>query len=53
MGDIFRIFECQSGFIQEMAFVQGIESVKQYLKISYDLTNDPDTFYFAVRIKVE
>lgn len=54
MCDIYRIIECHAGVFQEIAFVAGFENAKDYLKTCYSLTqNEPDRFYFAIKIKVE
>lgn len=53
MCDIYRVFECRDGELQEIAFINGVSNVKDYLKVSYELNKEPDTFYFAIKIKVD
>lgn len=54
MCDIFRIVECHTGQLKEIAFVEGYEATKTYLRTCYELTKTcPDTFYLAIKIQIE
>ena len=52
MCDIYRIFECRNGFITKIIFLSSEESAGKYLEICKQ-ENEPDTFYFAQKIKVQ
>lgn len=53
MCDIYRVFECRAGLLFEIVFLQSEKAVWQYLKICRDNNTEPDTFYFAQKLRVE
>lgn len=54
MCDIYRIVECHTGQLEEIAFVKGLNNAKRYLQTCYELTNfSPDVFYLAIKIQIE
>ena len=51
--DIYRIYEVNHGVLNEIAFVEGGETVKEYLESCNKWNNDKDIIYFAEKIKIE
>ena len=51
--DIYRIYEVNHGVLNEIAFVEGDETVKEYLESCNKWNNDRDIIYFAEKIKIE
>ena len=50
---VYRIFECRSGQLEELAFVKTLTSVEQYLESCNKHNTDSNTFYFYQIIKIE
>lgn len=53
MNDIYRIFKCQNGCLEQLVFIQGKKNVFEYLESCYKHNTDKNTFYFATMIKIE
>lgn len=53
MNDIFRIFECRCGILTELVFIISEQSARDYLTSCRNHNTDPDTFYFAQKLKLE
>ena len=53
MNDIFRIFECHNGTLEELVFICGLDNAFQYLESCEKHNTDKNTFYFMERIKIE
>ena len=51
--EIFRIFKCQAGVLQELAFLRTKEAAQFYLLSCNKHNTDPDTFYFSQAIILE
>lgn len=51
--DIYRIYEVNHGILEEIAFVEGKESMKKYLESCNKWNNDNNIIYFAEKIKIE
>ena len=51
--DIYRIYEVNHGILNEIAFVEGKESMKEYLESCNKWNEDRDIIYFAEKIKIE
>lgn len=52
-NNIYRIYEVNHGVLNEIAFVEGDETVKEYLESCNKWNNDKDIIYFAEKIKIE
>lgn len=52
-NDIYRIYEANHGVLNEIAFVRGGESVKEYLESCNRWNKDKEIIYFAEKIKIE
>ena len=50
---IYRIFECQHGVLNQLVFMNNLESVKNYLISCYTHNTDNNTFYFVQQIQIE
>ena len=53
MEDIYRIYEVNYSILEEIAFVEGEKSMKEYLESCNRWNKDSDIIYFAERIKIE
>ena len=51
--DIYRVYEVSYGVLEEIAFVEGKENVKEYLESCNKWNKDSNIIYFAEKIKVE
>lgn len=53
MKDIYRIYEVNHGILEEIAFIEGKENMKEYLESCNKWNEDRDIIYFAEKIKIE
>lgn len=53
MNDIYRIFKCQNGYLEQLVFIKSEKAVFEYLESCYKHNTDENTFYFATKIKIE
>ena len=51
--DIYRVYEVSYGILEEIAFIEGKENVKEYLESCNRWNKDSNIIYFAEKIKVE
>lgn len=53
MKDIYRIYEVNHGILEEIAFIEGEENMREYLESCNRWNKDSDIIYFAEKIKIE
>jgi len=52
-NDVYRIYEVNKGNLNEIAFVLGKESMKEYLESCNRWNEDKNIIYFSEKIKIE
>ena len=52
MNDIYRIFKCQNGCLEQLVFIKSEKAVFEYLESCYKHNTDENTFILLQRLKL-